>query len=189
MVRSGYLGSPLQRRRHKNRGHAGVTPHGLCWHCPAPRVIPSPENQCTDAASVPVQVAGCGSARRSRPRLIHCKKKAAWKIGLTRVRTLNPAPSIPVQRLTRASPASEIDEKADGSIIPEDDPSMVVMSPLLEIRIVRGISPCQAGSTSYRSRSAKPSLNIQFSADDSPAPFSIDKAAVSEFGTNCAGRS
>jgi hypothetical protein len=58
------------------------------------------------------------------------QKKAAWKIGLTRVRTLNPAPSIPVQRLTRASPASEIDEKADGSIIPEDDPSMVVMSPL-----------------------------------------------------------
>jgi hypothetical protein len=48
------------------------------------------------------------------------QKKAAWKIGLTRVRTLNPAPSIPVQRLTRASPASEIDEKADGSIIPED---------------------------------------------------------------------
>lgn len=67
------------------------------------------------------------------------------------------------------------------------DPSIVVMSPLREISIVRGMSSCHAELISYRSRSAKPSsLNIQFSTDDRAASCNIDSAAASEFGTRSA---
>ena len=52
--------------------------------------------------------------------------------------------------------------------------------------MVRGMSPCQAGSISNRNRSTKPSLKIQFSADPSPAFSSIDRVAAGRFGTRSA---
>src|SRR5579859_3633316 len=50
----------------------------------------------------------------------------------------------PDNHLTAATCASDHFWSMDGST----DPSMVAISPLLEIRIVRGMSPCQAASIS-----------------------------------------
>jgi hypothetical protein len=49
-------GAPVVREfsiNEHDRGHAGVTPHGLEWDCPAARVIPSPLNQPQTGEDVP----------------------------------------------------------------------------------------------------------------------------------------